>query len=123
MIEGLLDTLLSKLKNIVETETVVGKPIETKDTIIIPITKISLGFGAGGGESSNETKNKGGGSGTGGGAVIEPVAVITIHKGEVKVNNLQSKANNFGKIVDLVPDILEKIAKSKSKKKENTQGE
>ena len=47
MIKDLVDTMLDRLKKIVETDTVVGKPIQSDNTTVIPITKISLGFGAG----------------------------------------------------------------------------
>ncbi len=117
MIDQLLETLLTKMKNIVETETVIGKPIETADTTVIPVTKISLGFGVGGGKSPEGGDNKGSGSGTGGGAVIEPIAVITIHEGEVKVNSLKKEQVNLARVVDLVPDVLEKFTRRKGPKK------
>lgn len=113
MIESLVDTLLDKLKDIVASETVVGKPVETPEATVIPVSKISLGFGAGGSGSIETSKDKGKGSGTGGAAVIEPVAIITICKGEVKVHKLKDKGLDFGKIIELVPDLIGKFSKSK----------
>ncbi|MBL7135623.1 MAG: sporulation protein [Candidatus Marinimicrobia bacterium] len=113
MIESLVDTLLDKLKDIVASETVVGKPVETPEATIIPVSKISLGFGAGGGGSVETAKDKGKGSGTGGGAVIDPVAIISICKGEVKVHKLKEKGLDIGKIVELVPELISKFSKSK----------
>ncbi len=113
MLEGLIDTLLSRLREIVASETVIGKPIQAEGATVIPITKITLGFGAGGGESPEEEKRKGKGTGLGGGAVIEPLAVITIQKDEVKIHRLNEKAAGFEKIIELVPEVVGKFIKSK----------
>lgn len=124
MVENLVDIVLSKLKEMVISENVIGKPIETSGAVVIPITKISLGFGAGGGGGTEDSKDKssGKGSGTGGGIVIEPVAVITIQEGDVKIHPLKEKGMNLGAIIDMVPDIIKKFSKSKgsdkTKKKE-----
>jgi uncharacterized spore protein YtfJ len=108
MVENLLDTLLEKLKSLVDSETVIGKPIEVGKATVIPVTKISFGFGAGGGKTKGEVDS---GTGTGGGAIIEPVAIIMIEDGAVRVHTL--KGNNLGKVIELVPGILKKFSKSK----------
>jgi len=113
MIVNLIDTLLDKLKDIVASETVVGKAVETPEATVIPVSKISLGFVAGGSGSIETSKDKGKGSGTGGGAVIEPVAIITICEGEVKVHKLKDKGVEFGKVIELVPDLIGKLSKLK----------
>ncbi len=112
MVEHLIDTLLGKLKSLVDSETVVGKPIEVGETTIIPVTKISFGFAAGGNLGKDE-KDKS--SGSGGGAFIEPIAVITVEKGEVKVHSM--KDGSLGKVFEMVPGILRKLTQSKGKKK------
>ncbi|MCD6205677.1 MAG: sporulation protein [Candidatus Marinimicrobia bacterium] len=108
MVENLLDTLLGKLKELVDSETVVGKPIQAGKTTVIPVTKISFGFGAGGGTSKGDDNS---GTGTGGGAIIEPVAVIMIEGDKVRVHSL--KESNVGKVIEMVPNILKKFTKSK----------
>ena len=123
MLEGLVDTLLSRLREIVASETVIGKPIETGDTMVIPITKISLGFMVGSSGNPEEQKKKTEGTGLGGGALIEPLAVITIQKGEVKIHRLKEKISGVDKLMEIVPEVLEKYIKPKFEKKsakENT---
>ncbi len=112
MIKDLVDTMLDRLKKIVETDTVVGKPIQVESTTVIPITKISLGFAAGTGGSKENNE----GAGTGGGAVIEPIAVVTIQDGIVKVSSLKKSESNLHKVLEIVPDIVKKFDKSSSKK-------
>jgi uncharacterized spore protein YtfJ len=109
MVENLIDTLLGKLKDLVDSETVVGKPIEAGKAIVIPVTKISFGFGAGGGQTKSDTDK---GSGTGGGAIIEPIAIIMVEDGAVRVHSL--KEGNLAKVVEMVPGIIKKFTKSKS---------
>ena len=118
MVEELVEKMLKNLESIVESETVIGEPVVAGDTTIIPLTKISLGFGAGGGEKKAE--DGGEASGTGGGANIEPVAVITIHKDEVKVINLKKGGADYSKFIDMIPTVIDKFSKkSKKKEKEN----
>ena len=48
-LEGLVRTAIEKIKEVVDVETVVGKPITVPNgTIIIPVSKIAVGFGSGG---------------------------------------------------------------------------
>ena len=50
-INNVIETTLKNLNNIIDVDTVVGKPILTQDgTTIIPISKVSVGVLAGGGE-------------------------------------------------------------------------
>ena len=48
-INGLMQTAMQSIKDMVDVNTIVGEPVESKDgTVIIPISKVSFGFGAGG---------------------------------------------------------------------------
>ena len=48
-IENLMDSTLSKLKEIVNADTIIGKPINATDgTVVIPVSKVSYGFASGG---------------------------------------------------------------------------
>jgi len=115
MVENLLDTLLGKLKTLVDSETVVGKPISVGKATVIPVTKISFGFGAGGGKSKGDGDS---GTGTGGGAIIEPVAIIMIEDDSVRVHSL--KDNTIAKVIEMVPGILKKFSKSKDSGKDKS---
>ncbi|PIS27351.1 MAG: sporulation protein [Candidatus Marinimicrobia bacterium CG08_land_8_20_14_0_20_45_22] len=119
MLEGIIDALLNRLKDIVTSETVVGKPIQVGETTVIPITKISLGFGAGAG--SADSKDKGNASGTGGGAVIEPIAIITVSRDEVKIHRLKSNEVGLGKVFEALPELIAKFTKPKDGKKRKTE--
>lgn len=54
-IEGLMNTTMNSIKNMVDVNTIIGKPIETKNGIIIPLSKVTFGFASGGSEFNSET--------------------------------------------------------------------
>ena len=55
-IESLMMTAMSSIQNMVDVNTIIGEPIETKNGItLIPISKVCFGFAAGGSEFNGET--------------------------------------------------------------------
>jgi len=114
-IDDLVKTVMEELHTIVRTETVVGEPIEVGPaTLLIPVCKVSFGFGAGG---SRSTEAKGGG-GTGGGASVEPIAFVVVKDGKPQLLSFRERRVSLGKVMELVPDILEKMRDFKAKKEE-----
>lgn len=116
MINETIETLLKKAEDIAKTKTIVGDPIKAEEVTIIPISKISIGFGVGGGKNN---KNDANGEGAGGGINIQPVAIISIYKNSSKLLMLGKKDQTAEKILDLVPNILDRFTPKKNNKKEN----
>ena len=115
VIEELVKTVLTELRAITKTKTVVGEPLKLGETTIVPVSKISLGFAAGGG--MKDDKN-GKGEGTGGGATIEPVAFFVVRGDKVDLVTIKKEDIGLGKFIDLVPQIVEKVKDFKQKKTE-----
>lgn len=115
-IEGLMDTAMSNIKSMVDVNTVVGTPVTTPDgTIIIPVSTVSFGFGAGGSEfgdsktpSTADSSNKFGG-GCGGGANVKPIAFLVVGNGSIKLLPVTPESSPVNKIIDMVPDVIEKV--------------
>ena len=127
-IEGLMNTAMSNLREMIDVNTIVGDAIETINCkIIIPISKVSFGFAAGGseftGEAIDQYKKEGldediiyrlpFGGGSGAGVNIAPVGFIIVGGGEqetcpkfIPVDH----CNALDKLLDYVPNILDKIA-------------
>ncbi len=105
MIDELLKSVLPELRQIAKAQTVIGDPIQAGDSTVVPVSKVSVGFGAGGG--AKEEKESG--SGAGGGAMIEPIAFIVVTDGKVQLLPLTSRHTTIGKVIDLVPDILNRV--------------
>jgi len=117
-VENLIERVMGELHRIVQTETVVGDPVQAGDLTIIPVSKISFGFAAGGGQ-----ENKGQ-SGTGGGASVEPIAFLVIdNSGKVQIMTLNDKEVGWGQLAELVPDALGKLKRFVDKKTDKDSAE
>lgn len=120
-IQGLMNTTMSSIKDMVDVNTIIGKPIETKNGVIIPLSKVTFGFASGGSEFNSETidnynkKEKeesieyklpfGGGSGA---AVnISPIAFLVVQNENVKLLPIEH-TSSVDKLLDYVPDVMEK---------------
>ena len=119
-INGLMETAMQSIKDMVDVNTIIGEPVESKDgTIIIPISKVSFGFGAGGsdfGQKSVEKSDSNFGGGSGGGATIEPVAFMVVGKEEIKLMPVEKSSSPTQDIIDSVPTLLDKVIKLFKKK-------
>ena len=49
-LNDLMDTTMDKIRDMVDSNTIIGEPIQTPDGVtVIPVSRVSFGFGAGGG--------------------------------------------------------------------------
>ena len=122
-ISNIAKEVMEQIKETVRSETVVGKPVQAEEAVIIPVSKVSFGFGVGGGENK-ENSEKGSGGGAGCGATIEPVAFVVVSKGKAQILPLKSREATLTRIIDLVPSVLEMVkgAKSDDQKKSKQKG-
>lgn len=119
----LMTNTMESVKNILKVDTVVGDPIYTPDGItLVPISRISVGFGGGGVEFAKKTGDArpyGGGNATG--VKIDPIGFLVIKEGTIRMVNVTPPASNtVDRIIDLVPQVMDRvdafIAKQKSGK-------
>ncbi len=117
-IVDMMSAIVGEIKTIARSETIIGDPVSVGDKTVVPIVKITAGFGAGGGEGSAGEKQTGFGGGGGGGVSIEPAAFLVLDGDQVSL--LPAKSFKFEKIIDSVPDLLDKLKNlvPKSKKGE-----
>ncbi|MDY3282369.1 GerW family sporulation protein [Dysosmobacter sp.] len=117
-LNDLMRSTMEKIHEMVDTNTIVGQPISTADGVtLIPISKVSFGFGAGGGDYGKSTQNFGGGSGAG--VKIDPVAFLVIKDGVTRVLPVAvPPASTVDRVIDMVPDLMDKVEKYFDKKKE-----
>lgn len=110
-----ISAIMGELKAIASTKSIVGDPITLGDKMLVPVSKIMVGFGVGGGEGE-DTKKLGGFAGGGaGGARVEPMGFIVID--DNKISFLPSKSGKFDGLIEAVPGIVEKFRAGKSEKK------
>ena len=107
--QGVVESLLRGMDTVLSTKTVVGEPTTIGDTIILPLVDVSFGVGAGAG---NKTE-KGSSTGAGGlGGKMTPSAVLVIQNGVTKLVNIKNQ-DTVTKIIDLVPDLVDRFTKQK----------
>ena len=111
---NMLQETISKIREMVDVNSVVGEPITTPDGVtIIPVSKVSVGFGGGG---SDFTRNGSGaenpfGGGAGAGVKVTPVCFLIVKDGNVRMMPVAAPASTTAdRIVEMVPDTLDKIA-------------
>jgi len=103
----LIGTIMGELKEISKTETIVGEPVRLGDKMVVPVTKLSLGFAVGGGEGKAPEKGSSFGGAGGGGAKVEPVGFIVIQ--EDNVSFLPTKPGKFEGLIDAIPAVINKV--------------
>lgn len=111
---NMLENSIAKIREMLDANSVVGQPITMEGVIIIPISKISVGLGGGGSDfvskHPNNQENPFGG-GVGAGVKVTPVAFLIIKEGNVRMIPVPVPANTtVDRIVEMIPDTLEKIA-------------
>lgn len=107
--------LFKGMDNFITTKTVVGEPQQVGDTIILPLVDVSFGVGAGAFSNEDGKKNNGGG---GLGGKITPSAVLVIQDGHTKLVNIRNQ-ETITKVLDMVPDVVDKVSGFFSGKKED----
>jgi uncharacterized spore protein YtfJ len=108
----ILDALMRNMREIISTKTIVGDPIQSGATTILPVMKVALGFGAGAGSGEkpgDSAKGGMGGGGGGGGISITPVGFLVVD--EKRALLITPKHSKFDWVVETLPELLEKIGK------------
>jgi sporulation protein YtfJ len=128
-IQGLMQTAMENIKDMVDVNTIVGEAVETPDgSVILPISRVGFGFAAGGsdfniagaerereprsgpnGEHSPSSKPRPFGGGSGGGVSINPIAFLVVGKQGVNIVPLDNQTHLAEKVIDAVPHFLDKV--------------
>jgi sporulation protein YtfJ len=111
---------LAKIKEMVDVNTIVGKPIITPDGItLIPITKVTFGFGTGGSDYPKSDQSGFGGGG-GCGVKLDPVGFLVINDGVVKMLNINPPAGStVDRLVEQIPEVIDRVDKFIDKHKKD----
>lgn len=106
-----VESLFKGMDNFISTKTVVGDAVRVDEsTIILPLVEVSFGVGAG--AFAGDKKNNAGG---GMGGKISPSSVLVIQNGSSKLVNIKEQ-DSITKILDMVPDLINKFTKDPKKK-------
>ena len=118
-LSDLMRATMDKVHEMVDTNTIVGQPITTPDGVtLIPISKVSFGIGGGGGDYGKNAKD-GFGGGAGAGVTIDPVAFLILKDGVTRMMPVAaSPKSTMDRIVDMAPELMDKVEKYLDKKGE-----
>lgn len=124
-IENIMRTTMEQIKGMVDVNTIVGDPMMSgEDTMIVPVSKLSLGFLSGGGEYSkgesilrrqdnaeyvDDIRHPFAGT-SAAGMSVTPMAFLVVHGDSVQVIPAQYDCT-IDRIVELFPRTLEEITK------------
>ena len=112
-----VNSLFKGMDSFITTKTVVGEAITVGDTIILPLVDVTFGVAA---TAKNEDKKQNGGGGMGG--KMSPSAVLVISNGTTKLVNVKNQ-DGLTKILDMVPDFVNKFTSGKLFSAEETDDE
>ena len=120
-IEGLLNSSIEKIKTLMDSNTVIGNPVlSPSGSIIIPVSKITVGFVAGGGEYSDLSERRVANhypmaGGTSGGMSVCPIGFLIETNTNVKYIDIENKSayQSVLKIFNLITDTLKSEGKEK----------
>ena len=121
-LQEIIQSSLGNIRSMIDANTVIGNPISTPSgTVIIPVSKISMGFASGGMDFNGKNEeamrarlqNFGGGGGTG--LSIAPVGFLVVGAdGSVDMINVGMEAQNgaieqVAGVIERSPEIIAKI--------------
>ena len=122
-VNKIMESTLQKMREMVDVSTIIGEPIVTGDTTLIPVSKVSYGFTTGGTDlPSKQNKEFFGGAG-GGGISITPVAFIVIQDTKVRLMQIDNYTSSADRAISMIPELIDKVseliaAKTDDKKEE-----
>ena len=116
-ISNLMEITMSKLKEMVDVNTVMGDPIHTDGVTIIPISRVSYGFGSGGSDFSTKNqpadKKNAFGGGSGAGVSINPIGFLIVKDGGETVRMIpiaMPAKSSAERAIDMIPEVVDKIS-------------
>ena len=114
----LMDASMSKIREMVDSNTIIGEPIQTPDGVtLIPVSRLSFCFGCGGGDYGKQTPAMFGGASTAG-VKVEPVAFLVVKDGVTRVMPVALPAvGTVDRVIDLVPQVMDRVESFIDKKK------
>lgn len=122
-IDEVMQTAFNSIRSLVDVDVVVGKAIYANELMILPLTKVAMGFVSGGGEYYSDFKDIkkemqypfSGGSGTG--LSISPIGFLVVDGKNTELIKIEQKSA-FDKLVEAVPEVAKFIAKNFDLKKD-----
>ena len=107
-ISAMMEASMGKIREMVDSNTVVGEPITTADGVtLIPVSRLSFGFGCGGGDYGKQQDKLGAGAAAG--VRVEPMAFLVVKDGVTRMLPVGTPAiTTVDRIVEMVPQVMDR---------------
>ena len=117
-ISAMMEASMGKIREMVDSNTVVGEPITTADGVtLIPVSRLSFGFGCGGGDYGKQQDKLGAGAAAG--VRVEPMAFLVVKDGVTRMLPVGAPAiTTVDRIVEMVPQVMDRVEGFIDKKRE-----
>ena len=117
-ISAMMEASMGKIREMVDSNTVVGEPITTADGVtLIPVSRLSFGFGCGGGDYGKQQDKLGAGAAAG--VRVEPMAFLVVKDGVTRMLPVGTPAiTTVDRIVEMVPQVMDRVEGFIDKKRE-----
>ena len=113
-INEMLEESMAKVREMADTNTIVGQPIQTPDGVtLIPISRISMGMGGGGaafGAKKEAVQDGNLGAGIGVGVKIDPVAFLIVKDGITRVMPVAvAPVSTVDRLIEMMPNVVDQV--------------
>ena len=117
-ISAMMEASMGKIREMVDSNTVVGEPIVTADGVtLIPVSRLSFGFGCGGVDYGKQPDKLGAGAAAG--VRVEPMAFLVVKDGVTRMLLVGTPAiTTVDRIVEMVPQVMDRVEGFIDKKRE-----
>ena len=125
-VNKIMENTLQKMREMVDVSTIIGDPMVTGDTTLIPVSKVTYGFTSGGTDLPSKQGSELFGGGGGGGISITPVAFIVIQNNKVRLMQIDNYTSSADRAISMIPELIDQISrlvKAKEDDEASTDGE
>lgn len=109
-VNKIMENTLDKMREMVDVSTIIGEPMITGDTTLIPVSKVSYGFTSGGTDLPSKQNAELFGGGGGGGITITPVAFIVIQGSKVRMMQINNYTSSADRAISMIPELIDKVS-------------
>ena len=122
-VNKIMENTLEKMREMVDVSTIIGEPMVTGDTTLIPVSKVSYGFTSGGTDLPSKQNAELFGGGGGGGITVSPVAFIVIQNDKVRMMQIDNYTSSADRAIAMIPELVDQVSKLLSSKNEENKAE
>ena len=109
-VNKIMENTLEKMREMVDVSTIIGDPIQTCNTTLIPVSKVSYGCTSGGTDLPSKQNAELFGGGGGGGITISPVAFIVIQNEKVRMMQINNYSSSADLAIAMIPELVDQIS-------------